>query len=81
MHAGRTFIRRLIDLSVTTERLKDKVRLNKEARSLVPVAISAAVCGRHWRGKMVRVWSDNAATVKIVNRGTSRDKEAMHLAR
>ena len=56
-------------------------RCHITVKELVPVVIAAAVWGRRWRGKTVRVWSDNAATVSIVNRGTSHEKKAMHLAR
>lgn len=50
-------------------------------KELVPVTIAAAIWGRHWRGRVVRVWSDNTATVSIINLGTSHNADAMHLAR
>ncbi len=48
---------------------------------LVPIVIAAAVWGSEWKGKTVKAWCDNTAVVSIVNHGSSRNKEAMHLAR
>lgn len=147
VRAGRTFLRRLIDLSTVVKHLDHHVRLSKEARSdiewwfqfseewngvaimrgpkearasvtltsdasggwgcgafcgiqwfmlkwagsiegchitvkeLVPIVIAAAVWGSEWQGRTVQVWCDNAAVVAIINQGSSRNKEAMHLAR
>ena len=51
------------------------------AKELVPITIAAVVWGRGWQGKVVRAWCDNEAVVCIVNQGTSRDPEVMHLVR
>ena len=147
VRAGRTFLRRLIDLSMVGKHLEHFIRLNREARSdvewwfqfsaewngvamlratqaaqatasvtsdasggwgcgaywgsqwfmlpwegpikqchitakeLVPIVVAAAVWGKGWQGQTVQVWCDNTAVVNIINRGSSRDKDAMHLAR
>jgi hypothetical protein len=147
VRAGRSFLRRLIDLSMVAKRPDHYVRLSKEAESdiewwfqfsadwngvavmreskearasisltsdasggwgcgaycgsqwfmlqwagpisnshitvkeLVPIVIAAAIWGRDWQGRTIQCWCDNAAVVSIVNRGTSRNREAMHLAR
>ncbi len=144
---GRTFIRRLIELSTTVKKLNHFVRLNREAKSdvewwwqfgagwngvqllenadkrrrtdelvsdasgswgcgahwetswfqlpwagqaagwhitakeLVPVVVAALLWGSRWHGAVVPVRSDNAAVVHIINKGTSQDGTAMHLAR
>ena len=51
------------------------------AKELVPIVAAAALWGKEWQGQTVQVWCDNAAVVSIVNHGSSRDKQAMHLAR
>ena len=51
------------------------------AKELVPIVIAASVWGRRWRGKTIKAWCDNSAVVCIVNQGSSRNQEAMHLAR
>ena len=147
VRAGRTFLRRLIDLSMMAAHLEHFIRLNREARSdiewwfqfsaewngvammraaqaarttatvtsdasgswgcgaycnsqwfmlpwegpikechitakeLVPIVVAAAVWGQDWQGQTVQVWCDNTAVVNIINKGSSRDKDAMHLAR
>jgi len=43
--------------------------------------IAAAIWGHFWRGKTVNALCDNAAVVSIINQGTSRDQEVMHLMR
>ena len=50
------------------------------AKELLPIVIAAAVWGEDWRGKIVQVRCDNAAVVSIINHGSSRNKDAMHLA-
>ena len=50
-------------------------------KELVPIVISAAIWGHLWREKTVLVQCDNMAVVSIINRGSSKNKEAMHLAR
>ena len=144
---GRTFLRRLIDLSTRVANLDHFVRLNQAARSdlewwcqfanqwngkammyrrsrdllqgmlvsdasggwgcgafykdswfqlqwagnlegshittkeLVPIAIAAAVWGPKWRGQNIEVKCDNAAVVAIINSGSCKDPEVMHLMR
>ena len=43
--------------------------------------MAAAVWGHKWSGSLVCIQCDNAAVVAIVNSGTSRDQDAMHLLR
>ncbi len=146
VRAARTFLRRLIDLSMAVTQLEHFVRLNHEARfdiewwyqfsskwngitilqersnnkmvsltsdasgswgcgaywdtkwfmfkwsgpvaechittkELVPIVMATALWGEEWRGQIVQVWCDNAAVVSIVNHGSTRDKQAMHLTR
>lgn len=147
VRAGRSFLRRLIDLSTTVRRLDRYVRLNASARSdiewwhqfcsswngvsmmsainkaqpaalvtsdasgswgcgafsgakwfqlkwvgpivdyhitvkeLVPVVLAAAMWGAGWRGKTIKVLCDNSAVISIINGGTSKNQEAMHLRR
>ena len=50
-------------------------------KELIPITIAAVVWGQRWRGKTVQAWCDNQAVVCIVNQGSSRDPEAMHLVR
>ena len=144
---GRSFLRRLIDLSKAVKDLNHFVRLNREARSdlewwfqfaeawngtslmyesnrnrcevtlvsdasgtwgcgafcrerwfqlrwppalqeshitikeMLPIVLAAAVWGKEWIGKSVMALCDNAAVVAIVNSGSSRDQEVMHLMR
>ena len=147
IRAGRTFLRRLIDLSTVVKHLDHFVRLSLNARAdiewwycysaswngvsmmlavnkanpqitltsdasgswgcgafagsywfqlkwaghiasshiavkeMVPIVIAAAVWGPQWRGKTVRAQCDNAAVVTIINHGSSRDQDIMHLMR
>ena len=50
-------------------------------KELVPVVISAVIWGGSWHGKTVQFQCDNTAVVSIINHGSSKNKEAMHLAR
>ena len=50
-------------------------------KELIPVVMAAAIWGLDWAGKSVRLQCDNAAVVAIVNSGSSRDQDAMHLLR
>ena len=50
-------------------------------KELIPVVMAAAVWGHEWSGRSVCIQCDNAAVVAIVNSGTSRDQDAMHLMR
>lgn len=45
------------------------------------LVISAAIWGGAWLGKTVQFQCDNTAVVSIINHVTSKNKEAMHLAR
>ncbi len=151
IRAGRSFLRRLIDLSATTKVLNRHIRLNAAARSdlqwwwqfstlwngvammtsvnrsepektiaivsdasgswgcgavcgqdwfqlkwqglgqaqqyhitakeLLPVVVATAIWGQDWQGQTVKAWCDNTAVVAIVNSGSSKDPEAMHLRR
>lgn len=40
-----------------------------------------AMWGNRWKGKTVQARCDNAAVVDIVNSGSSKDSDAMHLQR
>ena len=147
VRAGRTFIKRLIDLSTVAKQLDHFVRLSSEARldigwwfqfstdwngiaivrqrkqmratatlildvsrgwgcgaywgskwfmlpwsgpitechitvkELIPIVLATALWGKEWQGQLVQVWCDNSAVVNIVNRGSLREKQSMHLAR
>lgn len=48
-------------------------------KELLPIVIVAALWGPEWSGKIVRAECDNSAVVSIVNSGSSREPEDMHL--
>ena len=50
-------------------------------KELVPIVIAAAIWGSQWQGQTIAVKCDNMAVVSIINKGTSHDPDAMHLAR
>ncbi len=50
-------------------------------KELIPIAVGAALWGPRWVGKVIMARSDNMATVEIVNSGSCRDTQAMHLLR
>ena len=50
-------------------------------KELVPIVIAALMWGQEWKGMLVQVRCDNAAVVAIVNSGSSRNSQAMHLRR
>ncbi len=147
--AGRSFVRRLIDLAASVQQLDRFVRLNREARAdiewwsqfgqewngtsmmwhagrwrpeavvtsdasgswgcgawwesewfqlqwqglgesatygitakeLLPIVVAMASWGKRWQGRAVLARCDNMAVVAIVNSGSSREVEAMHLRR
>ncbi len=147
VRAGRSFLRRLIDLSMVPRHLEHYVRLNAGARSdiewwsryasawngismmhlpnlstptavvtsdasgswgcgaysemrwfmfpwsgpvadhhitvkeMIPVVLVGALWGSRWHGRTVLVQCDNTAVVSIVNHGSSKNDQAMHLAR
>ncbi len=51
------------------------------AKELLPIVVAVAVWGKAWQGKAMVVRCDNMAVVAIVNSGSSREAEAMHLRR
>ena len=50
-------------------------------KEMVPIVIASAIWGHTWKGKTVQVQCDNMAVVNIVNHGSSKNQDAMHLAR
>ena len=50
-------------------------------KELIPIVLAAALWGERWSGKSVRVQCDNAAVVAVINSGSSKDQEVMHLLR
>jgi len=50
-------------------------------KEMVPIVIAAALWGSKWKGKTVRALCDNSAVVAIINQGSSRDQDIMHLRR
>ena len=85
IRSGRSFLRRLIDLSTVPKHLEHYVRLNIEARSdvkeLIPIVIAGAIWGPLWHGATVLAQCDNMAVVHILNHGSSKNQDAMHLVR
>ena len=57
------------------------IELHITIKELIPIVVAAAVWGHRWVGMTVQVRCDNAGVVGIVNRGSSKDQEAMHLMR
>ena len=55
--------------------------LHITVKELAPIVLAAAVWGREWKGKCVMSYCDNAAVVAIINKGDSKEPEAMHLVR
>ena len=50
-------------------------------QELISIVLAAAVWGESWAGKSVWICSDNAAVVAVINSGSSKDHEVMHLMR
>ena len=50
-------------------------------KELVPIVIATAIWGSQWRGKVIRVLSDNAAVITAINKNTTRLRESAHLLR
>ena len=50
-------------------------------KELIPIVVATAIWGRHWQNSTVQVLCDNEAVVTIVNKGTTKDTECMHLVR
>ena len=59
----------------------ETVSLHITVKELIPIVIATAVWGGEWQGKTVRVLCDNEAVVNIINSGSSKCPEAMHLMR
>ena len=57
------------------------LRCHITVKELAPIVVAAALWCKSWRGKLVGVRCDNSAVVNIINQGTSRSPEAMHLMR
>ena len=51
------------------------------AKELLPIVVAVACWGKEWQGNVVVARCDNMAVVAIVNSGSSREAEAMHLRR
>ena len=54
---------------------------NITVKELVPIVLAAAVWGSGRKGKCVMSYCNNAVVVAIVNKGNSKEPEAMHLLR
>ena len=50
-------------------------------KEMVLIVIAAALWGPTWCGKIVLVQCDNSAVVSIINHGTSKNQDTIHLAR
>ena len=57
------------------------LRYHITVKELVPIVIATAIWGTQWQGQAVQIECDNTAVVSTINRGTSRNPDAMHLAR
>ena len=55
--------------------------LHITVKELLPITMAAALWGPQWKGKTVQVWCDNEAVVAIINQGSSKDLDVMHLVR
>ena len=54
-------------------------QFNIMTKKLLPVVVAAVLWGQSRWGQSVKVLCDNSAVVAMVNSGSSRDPEAMHL--
>ena len=50
-------------------------------KELIPIVVAGAIWGPLWRNTTVLAQCDNIAVVNIVNHGSSKNQDAMHLAR
>ena len=50
-------------------------------KELLPIVVGVALWGAQWSGKAVRCLCDNAAVVAVVNSGSSKCENVMHLLR
>ena len=48
-------------------------------KEMVPIVIASALWAHQWRGKTIKVLSDNTAALFAVNNNSSKDKEIVHL--
>ena len=48
-------------------------------KELVPITVAAAIWGPEWSTRIIEVKCDNAAVVAVLNSGSSRNPEVMHL--
>lgn len=55
--------------------------LHITVQELAPIVLAAAVWGAEWKGKTILALCDNSAVVSILNKGSSKNQEAMHLMR
>lgn len=62
-------------------RLPGEKLVHITTKELVPIVLETALWGKEWQGQAVQIWCDNAAVVSVINQGSSRDKQAMHLTR
>ena len=54
---------------------------NITVKELIPIVIAAALWGSQCVGSTVKACCDNAAVVAMINWGSSKDQEVMHLMR
>ena len=59
----------------------ESVHLHITIKELILIVIAATIWGKRWSKKTIIAQCDNAAVVAIINSGTSKDCEAMHLMR
>ena len=50
-------------------------------KELVPIVLATALWGRNWTSKTVMVFCDNAAVVSVIDKGSSKEPDVMHLLR
>ena len=49
------------------------------AKELLPIIMALAIWGKHWLGRTVLIRTNNMAVVHILNSGSARNKDVMHL--
>ena len=50
-------------------------------KELVPIVLAAALWGPAWKGQTIHARCDNTAVVSLINSGSGKTQEAMHLMR
>ena len=50
-------------------------------KEMVPIVIGTAIWGKYWKGRSVRILSDNTVVVAAINTNTSKVREIAHLLR